>query len=178
MTTSTAITLAPGHWTLDATQSSIGFTVRKLGLFRVNGEFQRFDTEFVVDDSGAAAIEATVHLASFKTKSAKRDEHVRNADFLDVENRPTMTFRAPAPVRIGESFDVTGQVTYAGQTHPLTLTTTWNGLRPHAVTGRNSIGFTATGSFDRTAFGVGPNSGGLIGKLLTVTLGVQLIEPV
>ncbi|MFE3193305.1 YceI family protein [Nocardia sp. NPDC059240] len=177
MTTSTRITLAPGRWTLDLAPSTVAFTLRSFGLIKVRGEFQRFDTEFVVDDAGAAAIEATIHLDSFHTGNAKRDDHVRHADFLDVENRPTMTFRAPAPVVIGESFEVDGEVAFADRIRPLTLSAAWNGLRPHPVTGRQAIAFTATGALDRTEFGVGPSFGGMIGKTLTLDLGIHLIEP-
>ncbi|MGW5112313.1 YceI family protein [Nocardia sp. NPDC004123] len=177
MTTSTRIALTPGLWTLDAANSTVGFSLRSFGLLRVRGEFRRFDTGFVVDDAGAAAIEATVHLDSFHTGNAKRDDHVRHADFLDVERRPTMTFRTPGPIRIGESFDVNGDVTFGELTRPLPLTVSWNGLRPHPVTGRPCIGFTAAGSLDRGDFGVGPSFGGMIGRILSVDLGIQLNAP-
>ncbi|MGV9838243.1 YceI family protein [Nocardia niigatensis] len=177
MTTSTGIALTPGLWTLDAATSTVGFSLRNFGLLRVRGEFQRFDTEFVVDQTGAAAVAATVHLDSFHTGNAKRDDHVRHADFLDVERRPTMTFRTPRPIRIGESFDVPGEVTFGDLTRPLPLTVSWNGPRPHPVTGHPAIGFKATGTLDRGDFGVGPSFGGMIGRILTVDLGIQLHEP-
>ncbi|MGW4245198.1 YceI family protein [Nocardia sp. NPDC004722] len=177
MTTSTGLSLTPGLWTLDATNSTVGFSLRNFGFLRVRGQFQRFDAGFTVDGSGAATVEATIHLDSFHTGNTKRDDHVRHADFLDVANRPTMTFRSLGAIRVGEFFEVPGEVAFGDQVRPLALTATWQDLRPNPATGRQSLVFTATGSLDRTDYGVGPSFGGMIGRLLTLDLGIQLSEP-
>ena len=87
-------TLTPGSWALDVMHSQVEFTIRHLGISKVRGRFNKFETEFVVDDKGFATLGATIYLDSFDTGNADRDNHVRTADFLDVANRPTLSFRA------------------------------------------------------------------------------------
>lgn len=178
MTTSAqSATLTAGSWALDTNHSSVNFTVRHLGISKVRGRFNRFETEFVVDDSGAAAIAATIYLDSFDTGNADRDEHARAADLLDVANRPTLTFKAVNPVRISEDFQVEGEVTLGGITQPVTLDVEWGGIQV-ANTGDNHIGFTATGTIKRTDFGVAtavPSA--MISDKVAIELDIQLIEP-
>ncbi|MFI6869518.1 YceI family protein [Nocardia sp. NPDC050406] len=176
MTTSTQTTLAPGSWALDTAHSAVNFTVRHLGISKVRGRFNRFETEFVVDASGTAQIAATIHLDSFDTGNPDRDAHARAADLLDVANRPTLTFKA-ADVRVAEDFQVDGEVTLGGITQPVTLDVEWGG-RQTAPTGDIHIGFTATGSIKRTGFGVAtaiPSA--MISDKVAIELDIQLIEP-
>ncbi|MFH5232651.1 YceI family protein [Antrihabitans spumae] len=176
MTTSTSTVLATGSWALDAAHSSIGFTVRHLGIAKVRGSFTNFETTFVVGEDGRADIEAVVHLDSFNTGNADRDAHVRQADFLDVANRPTMTFRATEPVLVGETFSVVGDVTIGSVTKPLTLDVEWGGVQEF-MEGSRHAGFSAAGKFKRSDFGVGPQIPGMLSDIVQVELEIQLVEP-
>ena len=92
---SSTLPLAPGRWALDAAHSSVGFTIRHLGVSKVRGRFQRFDVELVVgDDLASSALTASIDVASIDTGNADRDAHVLAADIIDVARRPTMTFRS------------------------------------------------------------------------------------
>ncbi|RDI68998.1 YceI family protein [Nocardia pseudobrasiliensis] len=177
MTTSEQ-TLKAGSWPLDPAHSAVNFTVRHLGISKVRGRFNRFETSFVVDESGSAQVSATVHLDSFDTGNADRDAHVRSADLLHVEQRPTLTFTATEPVRVAEDFKVTGEVVIGDQTHPVTLDVEWGGIQEFPATGDRHIGFTATGTLKRTDFGVGVGipSAALSDKI-AIELDIQLIEP-
>jgi polyisoprenoid-binding protein YceI len=178
MTTSEQTTLKTGSWALDAAHSSVNFTVRHLGISKVRGRFNNFETSFVVDESGAAAIEATIYLDSFDTGNAQRDGHARSADLLDVENRPTLHFKAVEPVRIAEEFEVTGEVTLGGETHPITLAVEWGGIQVFAQTGDRHVGFNATGSIKRSDFGVAPGiPNAMVGDKIAIELDIQLVEP-
>ena len=87
--------LLPGEWTLDVAHTSVGFTIRRLGLAKVRGHFgdlSAFPRRRV--DTDECAISATIPLASIDTGNADRDGHLRSADLLDVERRPTMTYRS------------------------------------------------------------------------------------
>ncbi len=170
-------TLRPGAWALDTAHSSVAFTVRHLGIAKVRGGFTRFETEFVVDDSGAATLGATVHLDSFDTGNPDRDAHVRAADFLDVANRPTLTFRAVEPVRIAESFTVVGEVTLGDVTRPVTLDVEWGRIGDFGPGGERHAGFSATGTIKRTESGVGQPAPGLLSDAVEIELEIQLIEP-
>ncbi len=173
----TSTTLRPGAWALDSAHSSVAFTVRHLGIAKVRGGFTRFETEFVVDESGAASLGATVHLDSFDTGNPDRDAHIRTADFLDVANRPTLTFRAVEPVRIAESFTVTGEATLGGVTRPITLDVEWGGIGDFGPGGERHAGFSATGTIKRTEFGVGGPLPGMLSDAVKIELEIQLIEP-
>jgi polyisoprenoid-binding protein YceI len=175
--TTGTITLRPGAWALDSAHSSIAFTVRHLGIAKVRGGFTRFETEFVVDESGAATLGATVHLDSFDTGNPDRDAHIRTADFLDVANRPTLTFRAVEPVRIAESFTVPGEATLGGITRPITLDVEWGGIGDFGPSGERHAGFSATGTIKRTEFGVGGPLPGMLSEAVKIELEIQLIEP-
>lgn len=173
----TSTTLRSGAWALDSAHSSVAFTVRHLGIAKVRGGFTRFETEFVVDESGAASLGATVHLDSFDTGNPDRDAHIRTADFLDVANRPTLTFRAVEPVRIAESFTVTGEATLGGVTRPITLDVEWGGIGDFGPGGERHAGFSATGTIKRTEFGVGGPLPGMLSDAVKIELEIQLIEP-
>ncbi|WP_054815067.1 YceI family protein [Nocardia arizonensis] len=170
-------TLTPGTWALDPLHSSVAFTVRHLGIAKVRGGFTRFETEFVVDETGAARIGATIYLDSFDTGNADRDNHIRTADFLDVANRPTMTFRAPAPVRIAETFTVEGEATIGAVTKPVTLEVEWGGVREMPGKGERHAGFSATGTVKRTDFGVGAAMPGMLSDAVKIELEIELVEP-
>ena len=177
MTTSEATTLVPGSWVLDPLHSTVEFSIRHLGISKVRGRFAKFETEFVIDDAGFATLGATIYLDSFDTGNADRDAHVRNADFLDVANRPTLSFRAVEPVKVAESFTVEGVATLGGVTKPVTLEVEWGGVQKFAGTGDNHAGFSATGTIKRTDFGVGGSMPGMLSDAVQVELEIQLIEP-
>ncbi|RMI35297.1 YceI family protein [Nocardia stercoris] len=178
MTSTEQTTLKTGSWELDPYHSAVLFTTRHLGISKVRGRFNRFETSFVVGEDGLATVSATVHLDSLDTGNEARDNHVRAADILDVENKPTLTFTAHEPLRISEDFEVTGDVTIGGVTKPITLEVEWGGLQLAPATGDNHIGFSATGSIKRSDFEVAtglPNA--VVSDKIVVELDIQLVEP-
>lgn len=170
-------TVRPGAWALDTAHSSVAFSIRHLGIAKVRGRFDRFDTRFEVDDTGAATVGATIELDSFNTGNPDRDAHIRAADFLDVANRPTLTFRATEPVVLSEQFTVAGEATIGDITAPVTLTVEWGGIGEFGPTGERHAGFSATGTVKRTDFGVGGPLPGLLSDAVQIELEIQLVEP-
>ncbi|MEU4314363.1 YceI family protein [Nocardia sp. NPDC024068] len=173
----TSSTLRAGQWALDPAHSSVAFTIRHLGIAKVRGGFGRFTTRFEVDETGAASIGASIDLDSFDTGNPDRDAHIRAADFLDVANRPTLTFHAAEPVRVTENFTVTGDATLGGVTAPVTLDVEWGGVQDFGPGGDRHAGFSATGVIKRSDFGVGDSLPGLLSDAVKIELEIQLIEP-
>ncbi len=89
---SVAATLLPGHWSLDHSHSELGFRAKGMfGLAAVKGTFGEYEGELDVDASGASG-ELRIVATSLETGNARRDTHLRSADFFDVEKHPTLTF--------------------------------------------------------------------------------------
>src|SRR3954469_9029332 len=86
--------IVPGTWTIDASHSEVGFTVRHL-MSKVRGQFTKFDgsltTGTTLEETRATA---TIDLGSIDTRDETRDGHLRSGDFFDVENHGGMTFTA------------------------------------------------------------------------------------
>ena len=149
---------AAGRYELDVAHSYIGFAVRHLAVATVRGRFSEFDGVFVVGDGGTDAPVRSVHVVieagSVDTCNARRDDHLRSADFFDVATHPAWTFTSTAvrPTAPG-AFDVDGELTIRGITRPVTLSSELGGvvIDPY---GERRMGFTAAGEIDRQDFGV------------------------
>src|ERR1700676_1348821 len=113
-TTSTeaSMPLAPGRWQVDTNHSSIGFTIRHLGVSKVRGRFTRFDADVVIGDTlDTTSVRATVDVASIDTANADRDAHVLSPDVIDVARRPTMVFCSTSVKGAGMEYQVEGDLT-------------------------------------------------------------------
>src|SRR4051812_37027479 len=83
--TSTSLPLTPGRWAVDTNHSSIGFSIRHLGVSKVRGRFTGFDADVVIGETlDATTVTATVDMASIDTANADRDAHVLSPDIIDV----------------------------------------------------------------------------------------------
>jgi polyisoprenoid-binding protein YceI len=92
---------------VDTNHSSIGFTIRHLGVSKVRGRFTRFDADVVVGETLATtSVSATVDVASIDTANADRDAHVLSPDIIDVARRPTMVFRSTSVKGAGMEYQV------------------------------------------------------------------------
>jgi polyisoprenoid-binding protein YceI len=109
-----------GRWQLDPQRSSIEFrTGHFWGLMTVKGHFD--DYEGRLDLSGDPAIELTIDAASLQTGNRKRDEHLRSADFFDVENGPRVRFVSDSVVMDGDRLKVRGSLFARDRSIPLEL---------------------------------------------------------
>src|SRR6478609_11657481 len=108
-TSTSTLPLVAGHWPVDLAHSSVGFSVRHLGVSKVRGRFNTFDVDVVIgatlDDT---SLTATIDVASIDTGNADRDAHVLSADIVDVERRPTIGFRSTRVVDAGDHYAVEG----------------------------------------------------------------------
>src|SRR6478609_9192394 len=123
MTTSiTTPVLTAGTWSADAVHSDVSFKVRHMAVGKAKGTFALKSATLVVDENGAHSVSAEIDAASVDTKQEQRDAHVRSADFLDVENHPTLTFASKSVKDIdGEEFVLDGTLTIRGTTQPVEL---------------------------------------------------------
>jgi polyisoprenoid-binding protein YceI len=99
-----------------------GFAGRHFGLTKIRGRFTGVDgTVTIGDDIGASHVEATIDMASVTSGDQSRDDHLRSADFFDVEHHPTATFRSIGLTASGTNGALTGELTLKGVTRAVTL---------------------------------------------------------
>lgn len=175
MTTTTATTanlpLAAGRWALDPNHSSVGFTIRHLGVSKVRGHFRSFTVDAVVGPTlEATSVSAEIDVASIDTGIADRDAHVLSADILDVAQRPTLSFRSTSV-----SLDaIEGKLTLGDVTQPITLEVDFGGTAEFPADGSVHAGFEARGQLRLRDFGIGTFG---LGDLVKLELDVQLVAP-
>ena len=182
MTTTTTLPLAPGRWTLDTNHSSVGFTIRHLGVSKVRGRFTRFDADVVIGETlETTTVTATIDVSSIDTGNADRDAHVLSPDLIDVARRPEMRFVSTKVDGAGSLWQVDGELTIGDVTKPLTLAVELGGIESH-VDGRRHAGFEATTEVRRKDFGIDmalpPGvSAVALGDVVKVELDLQLLDP-
>jgi polyisoprenoid-binding protein YceI len=183
MTSATAVRIpgyVAGTWDIDATHSTVGFSVRHMMVSKVRGYFREFSGAIVTaEDPAQSSVTATIELASIDTRQEQRDAHIRSADFFDVENHPQMTFRSTAVRADGADWFVDGELTIKGNTRPVTLALELNGFGPDAYGGYRG-GFSAKTDINRNDFGVDikmPMDGGgvVVGDKITVELEIEAV---
>jgi polyisoprenoid-binding protein YceI len=87
----------PGYeaatWNIDPVHSEVGFAVRHMMVSKVRGRFTGFSGQIVTGASPTdSSVTAEIEMSSINTGQEQRDEHIRSADFFEVENFPTMTY--------------------------------------------------------------------------------------
>lgn len=110
------------RWAIDLTHSQITFAVKHLGISTVRGTFGAFSGTIEEQDGVVSGAEISIDVATLNTGAAQRDDHLRSADFFDVANHPTATFRLLSTERTGNELAATGELTIRGITKPVTLT--------------------------------------------------------
>lgn len=185
MTTAlTPTTTIPGYragtWTIDPVHSDVSFTVRHMMVSKVRGTFRELGGRIVTGAQPTeSSVTAEIALASIDTGNAQRDDHVRSADFFDVANHPTMSYRSTAVTATAEGFVVDGELTLKGVTRPVPLALELNGFTADPY-GGTRVGFSATAQINRRDFGVDislPMDGGgvVVGDKVTISLEIEAV---
>jgi polyisoprenoid-binding protein YceI len=157
-----------GTWTVDPDHSRIGFSSRHAMVTKVRGAFNDVAGTIVFDedDHDRSHVEITVQMASIDTRSSARDEHLRSADFFDVETHPEMVFRSNRVEEVDEGgYIISGDLTIRGVTRPMSIPMHFAGVDTDPF-GNLRAGFEGTRRIDRRDWGVTWNtpldSGGLL----------------
>jgi polyisoprenoid-binding protein YceI len=155
-------------WTIDTAHSVLEFAVKHMMFTTAKGRFQEFSgiIEFDRQDIENASVEVVIQTTSIDTSTADRDGHLRSADFFDVENFPTATFRSlRVEPRSGNDFRIIGDLTIKDTTREIELDATFQGTGVNPM-GMEVAGFEARGAFSRKDFGLTWNqaleSGGVL----------------
>ncbi|MBO4259156.1 YceI family protein [Streptomyces griseorubiginosus] len=166
------VAVETGLWQLDAAASTVALRHKTMwNLVTVKGTFTGVGGQGEVKGDGSATGTITLDAASLDTKNKKRDEHLRSADFFDVDNHPEITFAVrSAELRSGDTVEVTGQLTVRGISRPQTVTARLAGKDADALTLDTEF------TVDRAEFGLGWNQMGMIRGLTTVTATLRFVR--
>ena len=165
--TDTAPTLS-GDWDLDPTHTRIGFSARHAMITTVRGSFNDVSGHVHADleTMDKSSVEVVLKAASVDTRTPQRDEHLRSADFFDVERYPDITFHSSRVEEIEDNaFLVTGDLTIRDVTQTLSIPIALAGVEKDAF-GVVRAGFEGTRKVNRRDFGLEWNmpldSGGVL----------------
>lgn len=151
---------AQSTWIADDPHSRLTFVTTHLGLSDVGGSFNEFDASIVASekDFSDATFELTVDVSSLDTEVDKRDEHLKSADFFNVEKFPKMTFKSTSIKKTGKDrYKLTGDLTLHGITKPVTMDLWYRGTIEHPQSKALTAGFQLTGTLKRSDFNIGPD---------------------
>ncbi|MFF2843058.1 YceI family protein [Paenarthrobacter sp. NPDC057981] len=171
-----------GTWTLDASHSEIGFTVRHAGISKVRGQFKDAAATLEVGETLTdSKVNATIQTASFDSGDVNRDGHVKGEDFFDVEKFPEITFVSRHVKANGNSFDLVGDLTIKGVTKEVSIETEFNGVAVDPF-GNTRAGVSGETTISRKDFGLTWNAvleagGVLVSDKVVINLELAFIAP-
>ncbi|HLX88230.1 MAG TPA: YceI family protein [Acidimicrobiales bacterium] len=170
---------AAGVYQIDSAHTTVEFVARHLMISKVRGRFEDVSgTVTIAEVPEESHVEVTIDPASVSTKEPARDEHLRSADFFDVDSYPTITFRSTALKLTSDNrFELTGELTLHGVTRPVVLDGEFEGANT-SPWGTAAIGFSASTEIDRDDYGVSFNQvletgGMLVGNKVRIELSFE-----
>ena len=172
-----ATVTAQNTWKADNAHSKVGFAITHLMISEVEGHFGEFDIQATADESFSEPnFTVDIQTASIDTDNDRRDDHLRSADFFDVEKHPSLTFKTTSFEKTGEkTFKLTGDLTMHGVTKPITLEGKLNGVITDQRSQKLKAGLKLTGTVDRLAFGVGGDTPTL-GDEVNMTINLEMAQ--
>ncbi len=170
---------AADTYTFDKSHSSVGFQVRHI-FTNVSGRFTDYSGTIQVDRAKPenSSVEFTIQATSIDTSEPKRDGHLRTADFFDVANHPTITFKSTSMKPNGkDSYFVTGDFTMHGVTKQITLPVTVLGEGKDPM-GNEKMGLETAITLNRKDYGLNWNraletGGVLVGEEVKVQISIE-----
>ena len=181
--------VAPGllhaaPWEFDPEHTGVQFKVRHLMVSSVRGEFEKITGKIVYDETDVtkSTADITIDAASINTRVAKRDEHLRSPDFLDVAKYPKIAFKSKRVEKTGNgTLKMTGDLTIRGVTKEVVLTVEGPAPAIKDPWGNQRVGGQATTKINRKDFGLNWNAaletgGVVVGDEVEITIDVEIYK--
>jgi polyisoprenoid-binding protein YceI len=171
------------NWVLDPTHSEILFKVKHLMITNVKGEFRKFNATLTSNgnDFSKAAVNVTIDTSSVFTNEENRDNHLKGADFFDVENQKEITFVGTSFEKVDEeNFTLKGMLTMKGISKEISLDVEFGGVNKDPW-GNEKAGFSISGKINRKDFGLNWNAaletgGVLVSEEVKINGEVQFVK--
>ena len=154
----------PSNWQI-AGKYNISFSTSG-----VSGIFKTFNGSIVFDEQNVAAskFDVNIDVASINTGNGMQNKHAKSSDWFDVAKYPSIRFTSAKFQKVGNAYQVTGNLQMHGITRPVSVPFTFK---------RAGNGGTFEGSFtvNRTDFGIG-KPGGEVGDVIKLAVSVPVIK--
>jgi polyisoprenoid-binding protein YceI len=172
----------PGVWTLDPVHSGITATARHAGISAVRGRFTSFGaTVNIADPVERSSLSVTIDADSIDTGNKMRDDHLRSADFLDVENSPVIRYEGAGLAPAGpDRWTLHGELTVRGEVRPVDLDLRYLGTDVDPF-GFTRAGFQATTQLRREDFRISWSQNlatgiAMVGSKVRLDIDVELVQ--
>ncbi|MFC6860344.1 YceI family protein [Zunongwangia atlantica] len=170
-------------WVIDPAHSEIAFRVKHLMISKVNGYFSSFEGTIDGEDFTKAKLSASIAATSISTRVTDRDNHLKSADFFDVENYPSLSFESTSLSKIDdENYKLTGTLKIKDVSKEVTLDLVYGGEKQDPW-GNTKLGFLATGTINRKDWGLNWNAaletgGIMVGEEVKIIADLQFLKQV
>jgi polyisoprenoid-binding protein YceI len=182
MSSTVAIEIPTGTWSIDPVHSSIGFGVKHFGVSTFRGSFSAAAGTLVTEDGALRSVEGKVRIENLVTEEPQLTAHLHSEDFFDAANHPEITFESTSIEQVdGDRLRINGELTIRGVTRPVELDAEIEGACDDPY-GNTRLGISATGAVDRTDWGITWNAPPLangalvVGERVAVTLHVEAVR--
>jgi polyisoprenoid-binding protein YceI len=176
--TATVASAQTSTWKIDPAHSGVEFRILHMGVSHVNGALHGVNGVVHLDDKDIthSAVEATIDATTINTDEPKRDDHLKTAEFFNVAQYPTLTFKSTRVFKEGGKLKLTGDLTLAGVTKPITFTLDGPAAPQVNPMSKATIsGFSATGTLSRKEFNFGQKYGPpMLGDEVTFTIDIEM----
>jgi len=174
--------LAPAQistWKPDTAHSGVDFSILHLGISKVRGHFavSGGDVTFDEKDITKSKVNITIDVKSVDTQNSMRDDDLKSDHFFDTAKFPTGTFTSTSITKIKGGLTINGNLTVHGVTKPVVLTVDGPNGPVTGLDKKQHIGFSATTTVDRLAFGLAPSyPASVIGNDVKLTIDLDLAK--
>ncbi|MBK8871092.1 MAG: polyisoprenoid-binding protein [Elusimicrobia bacterium] len=167
--------VAADTYTLDAAHSTVGFSVRHLGVSNVKGTFPSVSGTLKLDEENIAksSVDITIEATAIDTNNAKRDDHLRNEDFFDVAKFPVITFKSKGVSKSGPGYLLVGNLTMKGVTKTVSIPFTLSGPKEHPMMPVYVVGGEGSLVINRRDFNITYGMDALVSDAVSIDLQVE-----
>lgn len=152
-----AARVTAGTYPVDTAHTQVTWQVNHMGFSMLQGQFGASAGQITIDPAkpNATRVDVTFQVDQLSTTAPRFSEHLKSKDFFDVAAHPTARFVSTAVRATGNTATITGNLTIKGITKPVTLQATFVGAGANPMSKKLNLGFRATGTINRSDFGLG-----------------------
>lgn len=180
-----ALSLAGGlfaaeAYTVDAAHTTVGFSVRHMGISNVKGTFPKVSGTLMLDEKkiDKSSVEITIDAASVNTNNEKRDAHLQGPDFFDVAKFPTVTFKSKTVEKTDTGYRVSGDLSMKGVTKAVSIPFTLVGPKEHPMMPVSLVGVEGVLTVNRRDYHIDYGMAAMVGDEVTIDLQVEFNRPI